>query len=116
MNEPTRREFVQAAAALSVTAAGGLPSLLQAAETSKANAAFEYQHTPAPLPFDPKRLPGLSEKLLQSHWENNYGGSVRALNVVRNRLQKALSDADTPPYIYNDLKREQLMSLDGVTH
>lgn len=114
MNEPTRREFVQAAAALSVTAAGGLPSLLQAAETSKANAAFEYQHAPAPLPFDPKRLPGLSEKLLQSHWENNYGGSVRALNVVRNRLQKALSDADTPPYIYNDLKREQLMRTGSV--
>ena len=42
-----------------------------------------------PLPFAPARLNGLSEKLLQSHWENNYGGSVRALNAVRSRLSRA---------------------------
>jgi Fe-Mn family superoxide dismutase len=66
-----------------------------------------------PLPFDPKSLKGLSEKLIQSHWENNYGGAVKALNVVRGRLQQAL-DADTPPYVYTGLKREQLLRTGSV--
>lgn len=114
MNEPTRREFVQAAVALSMTAAAGLPTSLRAAESSQVNTAFDYQHTPVPLPFDAKALKGLSERLIQSHWANNYQGSVNALNVVRARLTQALNDANTPPYIYNGLKREQLLRTGSV--
>ena len=33
-----------------------------------------------PLLFKPHRLNGLSERLLQSHYENNYGGALRRLN------------------------------------
>jgi len=29
-----------------------------------------------PLACDPARLTGLSEKLIVSHYENNYGGAV----------------------------------------
>jgi Fe-Mn family superoxide dismutase len=76
--------------------------------------AFEYQHVPVPLPFDARRLTGLSERLIQSHWENNYGGAVKALNTVRSRLAQALSDANTPPYVYNGLKREQLLRTGSV--
>src|SRR5205085_5641099 len=32
------------------------------------------KHAIVPLPFDPKKLKGLSEKLITSHHENNYGG------------------------------------------
>ena len=35
-----------------------------------------------PLPFKPTRLDGLSERLLASHYENNYGGAVRRLNAI----------------------------------
>jgi Fe-Mn family superoxide dismutase len=76
--------------------------------------AFEYQHAPVPLPFDARRLTGFSERLIQSHWENNYGGAVKALNTVRSRLAQALSDANTPPYVYNGLKREQLLRTGSV--
>ena len=114
MSDPTRREFVQATAALSVMAAAGLTSKVQAAEETKMNTAFDYQHAPAPLPFDAKTLKGLSEKLIQSHWENNYGGAVKALNLTRSRLSQALNDANTPPYIYNGLKREQLIRTGSV--
>ena len=32
-----------------------------------------------PLPCDPKKLKGLSQKLIESHWENNnYGGASNA--------------------------------------
>lgn len=35
-------------------------------------------YQPKPLSCDPTRLPGLSEKLIVSHWENNYCGAVNA--------------------------------------
>jgi Fe-Mn family superoxide dismutase len=76
--------------------------------------AFDYQHAVAPLPFDVKSLKGLSDRLIQSHWENNYGSAVKALNTVRARLVQALSDANTPPYVYNGLKREQLIRTGSV--
>jgi Fe-Mn family superoxide dismutase len=79
-----------------------------------ANNAFDYQHTPVALPFAAKALNGISEKLIQSHWANNYSGAVTALNVVRGRLKQALSDANTPPYVYNGLKREQLIRTGSV--
>ncbi len=67
-----------------------------------------------PLPFDPAKLNGLSEKLIKSHWENNYGGSVKALNTVKQRLQAFLDDANIPPFMYNDLKREHLLRTGSV--
>jgi len=76
--------------------------------------AFGYQHTPVPLAFDPKSLKGISEKLIQSHWENNYSGASKALNLVRGRLSQAAADPNTPPYIYNGLKREQLIRTGSV--
>jgi hypothetical protein len=36
-----------------------------------------------PLPFDPKTIKGLSEKILVSHYENNYTGAVNRLNAKR---------------------------------
>jgi len=35
-----------------------------------------------PLPFDPKSISGISEKVLVSHYENNYGGAVKRLNAI----------------------------------
>jgi len=76
--------------------------------------AFAGQHQPRPLPFNPARLNGLSEKLLRSHWENNYGGAVKALNAVEQRLQELLRDKELPPYVYGDLKREELVRTGSV--
>ena len=76
--------------------------------------AFAGTHLPKPLSFDPAKLDGLSEKLVRSHWENNYGGSVKALNAIKQRLAGALSDAELQPYAYNDLKREHLMRTGSV--
>ena len=39
-----------------------------------------------PLPFEPAQLSGLSEKLLRSHHQNNYGGAVKRLNAIRTKL------------------------------
>jgi superoxide dismutase, Fe-Mn family len=82
-----------------------------AAQTAR---AFGGQHQPKQLPFDPAKLKGLSEKLIRSHWENNYGGAVKALNAVEQRLDAMLKDKDLPAYIYGDLKREELVRTGSV--
>jgi superoxide dismutase, Fe-Mn family len=111
--DTSRRVFIQGAASL-VAASSFAASSQASDEKSPIGAAFEHQTTPVPLPFDPKSLNGISEKLIQSHWENNYGGAVKALNTVRARLPQALGDSNTPPYIYAGLKREQLLRTGSV--
>lgn len=62
-----------------------------------------------PLPFDPARLDGLSEKLLRSHYENNYGGAVKRLNAIAAQL--AATDFKTcANFVLNGLKREELIA------
>ncbi len=76
--------------------------------------AFAGTHEPRPLSFDPAKLTGLSERLIRSHWENNYCGAVKALNAVEQRLAAMLEDPDLPPYVYGDLKREELLRTGSV--
>ena len=76
--------------------------------------AFAGQHQPKPLPFDPAKLNGISEKLIKSHHENNYAGAVKALNAVEQRLAAMLKDKDLPAYIYGDVKREELVRTGSV--
>ena len=76
--------------------------------------AFVGRHQAKPLPFDPAKLKGISEKLVKSHWENNYSGAVKALNAVEQRLDVMLKEKDLPVYIYGDLKREELIRTGSV--
>jgi Fe-Mn family superoxide dismutase len=115
MNDSTRRDFLQGTATASLLAASLAPVARAATEVAAPGASsFDYKHAPVPLPFDAKSLNGISEKLIQSHWANNYSGSVTALNLVRGRLSQAVADANTPPYVYNGLKREQLLRTGSV--
>jgi Fe-Mn family superoxide dismutase len=76
--------------------------------------AFAGGHQPRPLKFDPAKLEGLSERLMKSHWENNYIGSVKALNMIEGRLAAALADPELPPVVYGGLKREELHRTGSV--
>jgi len=69
--------------------------------------AFAGLHQPRPLRYGAGTLTGLSERLIQSHWENNYIGSVRALNMIETRLAAAMADPEFPPLVYGGLKREE---------
>ena len=46
------------------------------------------RHLIKPIPFKPHHLHSLSERLILSHYENNYGGAVRRLNTLEQRLAK----------------------------
>ena len=76
--------------------------------------AFAGNHQIKPLKFDPARLEGLSERLITSHHENNYAGSVKTLNALRPRLAAALADTEAPPAIYGGLKRGELHRTGSV--
>src|SRR5262245_25367687 len=66
-----------------------------------------------PLSCDPKSLTGLSEKLIVSHWENNYGGAVRRLNAISTQLA-ALDFTAAPVFVLNGLKREELIAMNSM--
>jgi len=76
--------------------------------------AFAGKHEPKPLPFDATKLNGISEKLITSHHNNNYVGAVKALNVVERRLAVLSKEKDLPPYIYGDLKRQELIRTGSI--
>ncbi|HYF21347.1 MAG TPA: Fe-Mn family superoxide dismutase [Ramlibacter sp.] len=69
--------------------------------------------TVMPLPFKPSRLPGFSEKLLASHYENNYGGALRRLNAIERRLGE-IDWSSAPNFDINGLKREELIAAGSV--
>ena len=78
-----RRQFMRTSAIIAgAVAAGAAVPDASRAETSlpaqAAPAAYEVQ----PLPFDPAKVQGLSEKLLTSHHDNNYAGAVKRLNAI----------------------------------
>lgn len=119
-NEFNRRDFLVAASAAGAALALA-PADAQAADAGGEAAiagplpsAFAANHSPKPLPFDPAKLDGISEKLIKSHWENNYGGAVKALNAVKQKLAELAQDPNLPAYFYNDIKREHLVRNGSV--
>jgi Fe-Mn family superoxide dismutase len=66
-----------------------------------------------PFLLKPQWMNGLSERLLVSHYVNNYGGAVRRLNAIRARVA-ALDWAHTPAFEINGLKREELIAAGSV--
>jgi Fe-Mn family superoxide dismutase len=124
-NAPAGDRSFERRAFLTSAAAGAVAGLFAAAPAAHAQArpgrrpaprspAFAPTHEPKPLPYPAGSLNGLSERLIQSHWANNYGGSVRTLNEVKKRLADALAASDTPAFVYDDLKREHLMRTGSV--
>jgi len=113
MTNVTRRNALAAAGAgAAIVSLAGSSAVAQGA--AAAAPAFAGQHQPRPLKFDPAKLTGLSEKLITSHWQNNYQGSVKGLNTVEQKLAAAMADKDFPPLIYSGLKREELHRTGSV--
>ena len=65
------------------------------------------------LPCDPTRIKGMSEQLIVSHYENNYGGAVRRLNAIAAQLAD-LDFASAPVFVINGLKREELVAANSM--
>lgn len=109
-----RRSFLVGAAGVAASVATNSAIGADAATTAASSASAPTAAGLQPLPFDPTKLKGLSAKLIQSHWENNYGGSVKALAAVKAKLAEAASDKSLPPFLYNEIKREHLLRTGSV--
>lgn len=103
----TRRQFIETAglAAVAATAASA------AAKAQGAGTAAAYAIKP--LPFDPKSIKGLSEKILVSHHDNNYAGAVRRLNAIGAELAQ-IDFAKAPVFTVNGLKCEELIAMNSM--
>jgi Fe-Mn family superoxide dismutase len=66
-----------------------------------------------PLGCDPQHVKGMSEKLIVSHYENNYGGAVKRLNLIVEQLA-GLDFNTTPGFLINGLKREELIASNSM--
>ena len=66
-----------------------------------------------PLLLKPQYMNGLSERLLVSHYVNNYGGALRRLNAIRARLA-GVDWARAAVFEINGLKREELIAAGSV--
>ena len=66
-----------------------------------------------PLSCDPARIKGMSERLIISHYENNYGGAVKRLNLIDEQLAELEFDKATG-FLINGLKREQLIAMNSM--
>lgn len=105
-NEFDRRLFLGAAA--------GATAMLGSAQAAEPTATKKnIVYTPKPLAFDPKTIKGLSEKILVSHYENNYIGAVKRLNAIAEKLA-ALDFDKAAGFEINGLKREELIATNSM--
>jgi len=67
----------------------------------------------APLACRPWTLNGISARLIESHYENDYGSAVRRLNSISDEIA-ALDPSETPPAAIHRLKRDELELLNST--
>jgi Fe-Mn family superoxide dismutase len=67
----------------------------------------------APIPCRPWSLNGISERVIVSHYENNYGSAVRTLNAIRERLGK-IDLGSASPHEIRAAKQEELDAAGSV--
>jgi Fe-Mn family superoxide dismutase len=112
-----RRSFVQTGSALTAGAAvtAAIWPAPAAAQTPSAapSGGKPMKFDVKPMPFDPKKIKGLSEKILVSHYDNNYTGAVKRLTAIAEQLA-GLDYAKAPVFLINGLKREELIATNSM--
>jgi superoxide dismutase, Fe-Mn family len=69
-------------------------------------------HAVVPLPFDARKLRGLSEKMLVSHHDNNYAAAVKNLNKVEIELDRITKD--TAAFQVSGLRERELTFTNSI--
>jgi Fe-Mn family superoxide dismutase len=114
INRMERRDFILSAGLVAgAAAAATLIESSASAQTTSNPGSNPMTYDIKPLPFDPKSIKGLSEKILVSHYENNYSGAVKRLNAIGTQLAE-LDFAKAPVFQINGLKREELIVMNSM--
>src|SRR5215813_12226400 len=87
----------------------GVASKLRSTNQGRATMTYHMN----PLSCDPGRVKGMSERLIISHYENNYGGAVNRLNLIDEQLAQLEFD-QAAGFLINGFKREQLIAMNSM--
>jgi len=71
------------------------------------------QYHIAPLFCRPWTLNGITPRLIESHYENNYGGALSRLNAITEELE-ALDLATAPAHVVSRMKQEEMAALNST--
>lgn len=103
-----RRDFMAlGATAVATTLYGG-----ESTAVSTPKSVDRLGVTPKGLRFDPKKLSGISEKMILSHHQNNYGGAVKRSNAIGEKI--AVLPSNAQPFELGSLKREEMVALNSM--
>lgn len=67
----------------------------------------------APLYCRPWTLNGITPRLIESHYESNYGGALNRLNAIAAELESR-DPANTSAHAINRLKQEEIAALNSI--
>jgi Fe-Mn family superoxide dismutase len=113
-NEIERRDFIQGVGlAAGAAAATTIIATTASAQSASPTGGKAMTYEPKPLSLDPKSIKGISEKVLVSHYENNYVGAVKRLTAIGEQLA-GLDFAKAPTFLINGLKREELIATNSM--
>ena len=107
----SRRHLIESTVTAAALGAAAIAAGRAQAQPAPARKAATYSIKP--LPFDPQKIKGLSERLLVSHYENNYSGAVKRLNAISEQIA-ALDPDKAPVFVVNGLKREELIAYNSM--
>src|SRR5438132_14273147 len=112
--ETERRTFIQGAGLAAAAASAGVLAASGAlAQTPQPSGGKKMPYQAKAMPFDPKSINGISEKVLVSHYQNNYVGAVNRLNAIGTQLAE-LDFAKASNFMINGLKREELVAANSM--
>jgi Fe-Mn family superoxide dismutase len=109
-----RRDFLHGVGlAAGVAAASTLIQQPAQAQAASPPATKPFVYEIKPFSVDPKSVKGISEKILVSHYENNYVGAVKRLTAIAAQLAE-LDFSKAPGFVINGLKREELIAMNSM--
>ena len=108
-----RRSFIQGAGLVAAATTATLAGSPAFGQTNQSSGAKTMPYQAKPLSLDPKSIKGISERVLVSHYENNYVGAVKRLNAIGTQLAE-LDFAKAPNFMINGLKREELIAANSM--
>lgn len=107
MTDISRRDLLTSAAI-----AGGAVLLGNTVAAQSASKVASTKYEVKPLPFNPAKLQGISEKLIVSHHDKNYAGAVKRLGSIQEKIAQLPPDA--APFQMGSLKREALIAMNSM--
>src|SRR6201988_4773753 len=108
-----RRDLIQAGGIVAGAAVAAIFADRSALAEDTLSRGKPVTYQPKPLSLDPKSIKGISEKVIISHYENNYVGAVKRLTAISTQLAE-LDFAKAPNFLINGLKREELIATNSM--